>query len=532
MTATDSTALAPGAQTLFGSLVGGLPQGLGLDWWNLWAQELATRMNASGQLLDPLTGQPTGQPTQQALLNAAQIAAQQAQIKFQEAALSGTINGQPTLDAQRLQQDAQQFASQMGFSQQQLQTQISEFGQQFGLQAAAVTGTYGGQPTLAAQQQQFTQGLQTQQLQLQQQQAAVDQAVARAQQSGTFTDPVTGQNLQTLQAQQQQFTQQLQTLQQQLAQAQFGLQQGELTGTYGGAPTLAATQFQQQLAQQMQQFSGTLGFQYAQLQQQIALAQQQGDLNRANQLQLQAQDLQAQAQRQGLDLQLQYAQLAQQQGQFATEQTGMYNGQQTLAAQQQAFAQGLAQQQFGLQQAGVTGQYQGTPTEATQEFYTGQTGYTPWGAPTLAQQQFQAQQTQQLYERAANPARSFANELARAGGAPTYTGGPAYQGAPADSSLYQVGQSGSGQVTVPAFLNAFKAGTVVPTAGQIQQPNTTASPSQAAVTQQQFQQANHYELGNYTPDQQAILQSYGAAGGVTPDVQNYWLNRLPAGTGA
>lgn len=227
-TVAPTDALAPGAQTPLGPLIGGLPGGLGLDWWTLFAQEMASLMAADGTVRDPRTGQvftnPDGSPmqTQQALLNAQQIATQQAQLAFQEATLSGTINGVPTLDAQKLQQDAAQFAAQMGLSQQQLAAQISQFGQTLGLQAAQLTGTYNGQQTLAAQQQQFSQ-------QQQAQQATLDQAIARAQQSGTFTDPVTGQSIQTLQAQQQQFAQ--------------GATAAGITGYYNGAPTFAAQQY-------------------------------------------------------------------------------------------------------------------------------------------------------------------------------------------------------------------------------------------------------------------------------------------------
>jgi hypothetical protein len=48
----------------------------------------------------------------------------------------------------------------------------------------------------------------------------------------------------------------------------------------------------------------------------------------------------------------------------------------------------LSQQRFGLEEAGVTGTYNGSPTFAARQFETQQTGYLN-GAPTLAREQFQ-----------------------------------------------------------------------------------------------------------------------------------------------
>jgi hypothetical protein len=93
-------------------------------------------------------------------------------------------------------------------------------------QTGMATGQIGGQQTLAAQKQ------------------AVDLALQRAQASGTFTDPVTQQSVQTLQAQQQGFSQQLASIQQNLAAqkqaSDIASQSAGLTGQFNGQQTQAA----------------------------------------------------------------------------------------------------------------------------------------------------------------------------------------------------------------------------------------------------------------------------------------------------
>lgn len=94
--------MGPGSQTLFGPLVGtpegALPQGLGLQWHELFGREMLAMMDASGTIIDPRTGAPiTGPdgkplPTQAAIKQAADIAAQQAQLRAAEYARAAAPN--------------------------------------------------------------------------------------------------------------------------------------------------------------------------------------------------------------------------------------------------------------------------------------------------------------------------------------------------------------------------------------------------------------------------------------------------------
>ena len=89
---------------------------------------------------------------------------------------------------------------------------------------------------------------------------------------------------------------------------------------------------------------------------------------------------------------------------------------------------------------------------------------------------------------------------------------------------------GNTPVRVPAFISAFRQGAYVPSAGQLSQQSTTQPASQAALGVSAFQQQNLRNVANYNPDQQKILDSFGRAGGVSSDVQNYWKQRgMPGG---
>lgn len=105
---------------------------------------------------------------------------------YQEAGLTGTLNGQQTLAAQ--------------------------------MQRAGLTGMFEGNPTMAREQMLFNQEMQK-----------VANELAAAGLLGTY------QGQQTLAAKAQEFTQQMQ-------QRQFGLSEAGVTGTYNGQPTLAAQQ--------------------------------------------------------------------------------------------------------------------------------------------------------------------------------------------------------------------------------------------------------------------------------------------------
>lgn len=165
---------------------------------------------------------------------------------------------------------------------------------------------------------------------------------------------------------------------------------------------------------------------------------------------------------------------------------------------------------------------------------------------TLAREQWQAEQQQLAYERAANPARAFENELARGAGAQYWNGTGVSQGtqgttgtpqSPVSSfvqSLATPGGTGTtapgaeGQpsadtsVRVPGFLQAFRQGQAQSTAGATAAPSAELPAGQAALGEEAFRQANQKTLSRLDPTQAMILQSYGTAGGVTPERQS-WL---------
>jgi hypothetical protein len=128
------TSLQPGSNTPFGRVIGNLPLGLGLEWHNLLLQQAKAMADQTGYQYtwDPTAnnGQGAyvqGQKTLTAQLQESQIALANASKLFQEAALTGTYNGQPTLAAQQLKQQADQFAQSMGLSRDQLAEQIRQF---------------------------------------------------------------------------------------------------------------------------------------------------------------------------------------------------------------------------------------------------------------------------------------------------------------------------------------------------------------------------------------------------------------------
>lgn len=131
----QGTSLSPGSNTPFGTIIGngdnGLPSGLGYQWHNLLLTQLQNMATNTGYnwTWDATKGQYVqGQKTvQQALADATRL--------FQEGTLTGTFNGQPTLAAQQLQQQADQFAVSSGISRDTLNAQISQFNQTFALNA-------------------------------------------------------------------------------------------------------------------------------------------------------------------------------------------------------------------------------------------------------------------------------------------------------------------------------------------------------------------------------------------------------------
>ena len=129
-----ATSLQPGANTPFGKIIGNLPLGLGLEWHNLLLQQAKAMADQTGYQYtwDPTAnggqgGYVQGQKTLTAQLQESQIALANASKLFQEAALTGTFNGQPTLAAQQLKQQADQFGQSLGLSRDQLAEQIRQF---------------------------------------------------------------------------------------------------------------------------------------------------------------------------------------------------------------------------------------------------------------------------------------------------------------------------------------------------------------------------------------------------------------------
>lgn len=128
------SSLTPGTATPFGAIQGqgdvGLPLGLGLAWHELLLKNLQNMASTSGfqYTYDPATGtykQGAKTPAQEWQDLQTSIAKTNSQL--QEAAVSGTFNGQPTLAAQQLKQQADQFSVTSGLSRDQLNAQIMQF---------------------------------------------------------------------------------------------------------------------------------------------------------------------------------------------------------------------------------------------------------------------------------------------------------------------------------------------------------------------------------------------------------------------
>jgi len=188
--------------------------------------------------------------------------------------------------------------------------------------------------------------------------------------------------------------------------------------------------------------------------------------------------------------------------------------------------------------AETTGVYQGTPTEEARQFNVTESGYLN-GAPTLSREKWLAEQQQLAYERAAAPARAFENELAR--GAAIAQGQGQQPSLAANLALgQQYGQYGqygtpagvtseaqlaNAPVRVPAVVNAFRQGAGVPTAGQFGVASSVAPAQQAALTETDFRLQNQKQDAALTPNQRLILGSFGQAGGVSADAQEYYRTR-------
>lgn len=223
-----------------------------------------------------------------------------------------------------------------------------------------------------------------------------------------------------LQQNQQQFTANL-GFQQQQAGAQNALAAGQLTGTYQGAPTLAA---QQQAFQQALAGAGLSGVFNGQLTQQAQ--------NQAFQQwlagQQQAQSVQQQAWQQGIG--------NQQQALAQAGVTGTYGGQQTQQAQQQAFQQGIGTQQMQL------AQQQAQQAAAAQNAQI--TGWVGTQA-TLARQQYETEAQFQARQQAFNEQLQTAGITGQINGQQTLQGqAQAFnqQQAQAQLALAQSQQSG------------------------------------------------------------------------------------------
>ena len=126
-------AIPVGMPTPFGNLYGGpgneMPGGMSDKFQALLVQQLMNMATTTGfnWTWDYTKGQYVqGQKTvQQALNDATRL--------FQEGTLTGTFNGQPTLAAQQLKQQADQFAVSSGISRDTLNASISQFNQTFAL---------------------------------------------------------------------------------------------------------------------------------------------------------------------------------------------------------------------------------------------------------------------------------------------------------------------------------------------------------------------------------------------------------------
>lgn len=216
--------------------------------------------------------------------------------------------------------------------------------------------------------------------------------------------------------------------------------------------------------------------------------------------------------------------------------------------QQQQAEQMQQAQQFGQTFAEQQRQYNATQAQQQSQFNTTASGYMQGAdgtqTPTMAREQMLYQQQQDAYARAANPARSFENELARgatgqngpvaaaaglvAGGGPVATGNGATGAGAAPAAAGAAGTPAAGgdyanaPVRTPAVVNAFRQGAAVPTAGNFGVDSTTGPASQAALGEGDFRMQNQGATNRLNPIQKLIVGSYGTAGGVDQSMQDWW----------
>lgn len=296
----------------------------------------------------------------------------------------------------------QHFKQQLALAQ-----QAQNFNQ--GLQTADLTGNYNGTPTeqakefsqnmsLAQAQQALNEKVQTGQLTL----AQAQQQLAQLQNSQQYG---LQQQQMTLAQQAQNWNQGMDTQQLNAARYQFDqtLNQVQIPEVQQAWQQLKQQQdqFQASLAQNQGQFNSSLDLQNRQLQQAQAQFNQTLQQVQIPQVQQAWQQLKQQQDQFNASLAQNNQQFQQSFGLNQAAVTGTYNGQQTQAAQNQAFQQQLAtaqqalaekvqtgqlsiaqaqqqlaelsnSQQFGLAQAGVTGTYNGQQTEQAREFNANQ----------------------------------------------------------------------------------------------------------------------------------------------------------------
>lgn len=274
-------------------------------------------------------------------------------------------------------------------------------------------------------------------------------------------------------------------------------------------------------------------------------------------------------------------------GQMRDPVTGqVLQGQQTLAAIKQAAdiadrrsammgrdESGANTLERDISEGTLTGRYgdqntlaRDTFEEGQRQFNVSESGYLDYGGTgagtgtqrTLGRERFEEDRSQQLYNRAANPASVFENELARSSGASVYdpiTGGvnvgqaptqvapvapvapmgPAQMPAQGSTFYPQVidpatgrNQFGptqantaqpAGTFRVPAIIQAYRQGAVTPRAGNINATSTTTTPQAAVLGERDIRLANQRTL--MSPDQRTMVKSFARAGGVTDNQFDY-----------
>jgi hypothetical protein len=81
---------------------------------------------------------------------------------------------------------------------------------------------------------------------------------------------------------------------------------------------------------------------------------------------------------------------------------------------------------------------------------------------------------------------------------------------------------GEPTVRTPGFLQAFREGGQQSSAGAVGAPNATLPASQAALTEADFRLQNQAASNRLNPTQQMVLDSFGRAGGVSSEMQEWW----------